>query len=76
MFRYNLVASIAVTFVIAHGLIFDSLAANTRPRIPAAGKTPESFAPTGWTILKEAQGDLNGDDKADTAPARGGSASG
>jgi len=60
-------ASIAAVFFIAHGYIFDALAKTAHPRIPNTGKSSEDFVPAGWTILKEAQGDLNGDGKSDAA---------
>lgn len=42
-------------------------AAITVPAFPKTGKSPEAFVPSGWKVLKKAEGDLNKDNQADTA---------
>lgn len=37
------------------------------PSIPTQAATAEGFAPTGWTVLQKAAGDLDGDGRADLA---------
>jgi len=38
----------------------------TAPAVPKTGKTLGAFVPTGWKILKQAEGDLNKDSLPDT----------
>ncbi len=37
----------------------------TYPALPHQARTAEEFAPSGWTVTKKAEGDLNGDNRAD-----------
>lgn len=42
-------------------------AQNSRPSIPPAGASPQSFVPKNWKIIYQAKGDLNKDKLADQA---------
>lgn len=48
-------------------VLFPGLALSDPAPVPSTGNKPADFAPKGWFILKEAQGDLNKDGLKDTA---------